>query len=291
MLRTNLQFIDPDQERKVFVVTSSLPEEGKTTTATNLAMVLAEGGERVALIEADLRRPKISHYLNLEGAVGLTTVLVGRVSLHDAMQPSSAHRPRRAEQRSHPAQPGRAAQVARDDGDPQGAARETTTSCSSMHRRSCRSPTPRCWPAQADGAILVVRHGKTTEDQVRAAAERLISVGAEPAGVIFNMTPAKGSGEYGYGYGYGYEPEVVTHAETARVRAASVRAAARAAAPDEQHVNTRGHSRHVVQMTQKCCSVRQVTWAPPADRQSLLKSGRITCSTLAWLLPPWPPRC
>ncbi len=65
--------------------------------------------------------------------------------------------------------------------------------------------------SQADGAILVVRHGKTTADQVRAAADRLTSVGAEPAGVIFNMTPAKGSGEYGYGYGYGYEPENVTH--------------------------------------------------------------------------------
>ena len=71
---------------------------------------------------------------------------------------------------------------------------------------------------QADGAILIVRHGKTTADQVRNAAERLTSVGASPAGVIFNMTPARGGGAYGYGYGYGYgyEPVDATHAESSR---------------------------------------------------------------------------
>jgi Mrp family chromosome partitioning ATPase len=54
--------------------------------------------------------------------------------------------------------------------------------------------------------MLVVRHGKTTTDQVSVAVERLEAVGASPVGVIFNMTPAKGGDGYGYGYGYGYAP-------------------------------------------------------------------------------------
>jgi capsular exopolysaccharide synthesis family protein len=219
VLRTNLQFIDPDQQRKVFVVTSSLPEEGKTTTATNLAMVLADGGERVALIEADLRRPKISQYLNLEGSVGLTTVLVGRVSLHDAMQQSSQHI---------------GLDVLSSGRTPPNPAELLKSHSMTAILKELREDydivlidAPPLLPvtdaallaSQSDGAILVVRHGKTTADQVRAAADRLTSVGAETAGVIFNMTPAKGSGEYGYGYGYGYEPEAVTHADSARGRA------------------------------------------------------------------------
>ena len=218
VLRTNLQFIDPDQQRKVFVITSSLPQEGKTTTATNLAMTLAEGGERVALIEADLRRPRISHYLNLESAVGLTTVLVGRLSLHDAMQHASQHA---------------GLDVLSSGRTPPNPAELLKSHAMSAIIKELRADydivlidAPPLLPvtdaallaSQSDGAILVVRHGKTTVDQVRAAAERLTSVGAEPAGVIFNMTPAKGAGQYGYGYGYGYgyEPQDATHAEQSR---------------------------------------------------------------------------
>src|SRR5699024_6335062 len=87
VLRTNLQFIDVDKPSKVIVVTSSTPSEGKTTTTTNLAITLARAGQRVALVEGDLRRPRVAEYLNLESAVGLTTVLIGKLDLRDALQP------------------------------------------------------------------------------------------------------------------------------------------------------------------------------------------------------------
>ena len=57
--------------------------------------------------------------------------------------------------------------------------------------------------AQTDGALLVVRHGRTTKDQLHGAVERLAGVNAHALGVVFNMTPRK-SGRGGYGYGYGY---------------------------------------------------------------------------------------
>jgi len=86
-LRTNLQFLGLDRGKRSIVVTSSVPGEGKTTTAINTASTLAAAGERVLLIDADLRRPKVARYLSVEGGVGLTTVLIGEAQLGDVVQP------------------------------------------------------------------------------------------------------------------------------------------------------------------------------------------------------------
>ena len=85
-LRTNLQFLEMDGGH-VFVVTSSLPSEGKSTTSVNLAIALADAGKRVALVDTDLRKPKVAEYLGVEGGAGLTDVLIGRARLTDVMLP------------------------------------------------------------------------------------------------------------------------------------------------------------------------------------------------------------
>ncbi|WP_454778469.1 polysaccharide biosynthesis tyrosine autokinase [Georgenia muralis] len=86
-LRTNLQFVDLADRPRSIVVTSSVPGEGKTTTAINLALSLADAGARVILVDADLRRPSIGEYMGLESRVGLTTVLIGRAELADVATP------------------------------------------------------------------------------------------------------------------------------------------------------------------------------------------------------------
>lgn len=86
-LRTNLQFLGMEDQRRSIVVTSSVPGEGKTTTAINIAFTMAAAGERVLLIDADLRRPQIANRFRLESAAGLTSILIGRAILADVVQP------------------------------------------------------------------------------------------------------------------------------------------------------------------------------------------------------------
>ena len=203
VLRTNLQFIDVDSESKVFIITSPLPGDGKSTTAVNLAITLAQAGQRTLLLEGDLRRPRTSEYLGLESKVGLTTVLIGKIDIEDAIQPWGDDGLHVIASGAIPPNPAELLQSG-----------QMATFLERLRRQYdvIIIDAPPLLPVadaavlaqQADGALLVVRHGKTTKDQVTAAVERLRSVEAELLGTVFNRTPNKGGDGYGYGYGYGY---------------------------------------------------------------------------------------
>jgi len=205
VLRTNLQFVDVDRPSKVFVITSSIPGEGKTTTTCNLAITMAQAGQRVAIVEGDLRRPKVSEYLRLESVVGVTTVLVGRIELADAAQDWGEQNLKVLTSGAIPPNPSELLQSQ---------AMHDLVATLRRHFDVILIDAPPLLPvtdaaivaAQADGALLVVRHGKTTRDQVSAAVERLEAVGGRLVGVVLNMTPQRGDSGYYYGYGYGYAP-------------------------------------------------------------------------------------
>lgn len=205
VLRTNMQFVDVDKDSKVFVVTSSLPGEGKTTTSQNLAITMAQAGQKVCLVDGDLRRPKVAETLRLEAAVGLTTVLVGTIELEDAMQHSTVPGLAVLTSGATPPNPSELLQSH--------AMIETITQLRKIFDVIVIDAPPllpvtdaALLTSQADGALLVVRHGKTTRDHVRHAVERLEAVGGRTLGVVLNMVPARGSAD-SYGYGYGYAPE------------------------------------------------------------------------------------
>jgi succinoglycan biosynthesis transport protein ExoP len=85
-LRSNLKFYQLEHRTQTLLVTSGLAQEGKTVTAINLCLSLALSGSRVILIEADLRRPMIDQYLNLDTRLGVSSVLAGASTFGDSLQ-------------------------------------------------------------------------------------------------------------------------------------------------------------------------------------------------------------
>lgn len=202
VLRTNMQYIEVDHDQKVFVVTSALPGEGKSTTAVSLALTLSQADHRVALVECDLRRPLIADRLELDGAIGTTTVLIGKVSIEDAMQTYGGTSLDVLACGPMPPNPSELLQS--------NAMEKLLSDLRTTYDMVILDAPPllpvtdaALLATRADGAVVVVRHGKTTRDQLAHAIERLDSVGAKTLGVVINMTSGRSGTGYGYGYGYG----------------------------------------------------------------------------------------
>lgn len=202
VLRTNLQFIDLDASRRVLVVSSAIPNEGKTTVSANLAVALAQNGQTVLVIDCDFRHPQMAGLLGLENAVGLSTVLVGRTTLAQAVQehrsgvmflgtgrvpPNPSEILETQAMRDLLAEAGAAYDVVVIDAPP-----------------LLPVTDPAIIASQADGVLLVARYGQTTREHLRLAAERIAGVSGRIYGAVLNMTPRRGPAAYGYGYGYGY---------------------------------------------------------------------------------------
>ncbi len=85
-LRTNIQFADIDKPKRVILMTSTTSKEGKSTTAVNLAVTLAQTGSRVLLVDSDLRRPSIHNFFGFDKTYGLTNVLIGSLSLDEVIK-------------------------------------------------------------------------------------------------------------------------------------------------------------------------------------------------------------
>jgi capsular exopolysaccharide synthesis family protein len=85
-IRTNLLFMSPDRPLKTMLVTSSGPQDGKTTTAISVAISMAESGSKVLLVDADMRRPRIHRAFNLANGVGLSTLILGNGKLSEAVR-------------------------------------------------------------------------------------------------------------------------------------------------------------------------------------------------------------
>lgn len=206
-LRTNLRFLDVDNRPTVIAVTSGMPGEGKSTLATNLALALADDGERVCLVDADLRRPRVADYLggDLQSEVGLSTVLSGAAGVDDIVQESG--RDGLAVVTSGPQPPNPAELLGSRR------FRDVLTDLDARYDYVIVDASPVIPVTDAalvssavDGLILAVSHGDTTVDQLTRTTSNLTQVGAHVLGTVFTMTPkseAKGYYRNGYGYGYG----------------------------------------------------------------------------------------
>lgn len=202
-LRTNLRFLFPPHETGVFVVTSAGPSEGKSTTAANLAIALGEAGYRVALVDADLRKPRVAPLFGIEGAIGLTDVLIGRVAVSDVMQrwgrgtffvlPSGTIPPNPAELL------GSDAMITLVD-DLKAAFDVVIIDAPPVLPVTDAAVLSRL----TTGVLLVAAAEATTTDNLTAAAARIEAAEGRVLGTVVTMLPIRGADKTAYGtYGYG----------------------------------------------------------------------------------------
>lgn len=200
-LRTNLQFLSVDNPPRAIVVTSSMPSEGKSTTAINIALALAETEHNVVLVDGDMRRPMLHKYLDLVGPVGFSTVLSGGASLNEALQKTRF--------------PGltvlTAGAVPPNPSELLGSqsARKLLTELRAQFDYVIVDSTPllavtdaAILAAGADGVLIMARFGQTRRDQLAHAVGCLESVGAPLLGAVFTLVPMRGTSSYSYSYTY-----------------------------------------------------------------------------------------
>ena len=205
-LRTNLQFLNVDNPPRLFVVTSSVAMEGKSETAINLSLALAEAGNRVLLVEADLRRPRVVTYMSMPDKVGLTNILSGQAEFADVVQETRHEGVDLLACGPIPPNP-------------------SELLSSEMARKLIKNlrrvydyviiDSPPLLPVTdgallariTDGALLVVRSHRTTRDQVAQAVDNLNKADATLLGSVTVANKPTKRGSRGYYGSYYYSSE------------------------------------------------------------------------------------
>ncbi|MDP9072931.1 MAG: CpsD/CapB family tyrosine-protein kinase [Actinomycetota bacterium] len=195
-LRTSIQFVGLDQPLRVIQVTSATAEEGKSTTLANLAVALANAGDRVCMCCCDLRRPRIHEFFGLDNKIGFTSVILGRESMSVAVQPVPGVK-RLSLLASGPLPPNPSELLASDR------AREVIRSLASTFDVVLVDSPPvlpvtdaAIISAVADVTIVVIAMGRSTRREISRTVEVLHQVHATIIGTVLNGV----SGESADGY-------------------------------------------------------------------------------------------
>jgi capsular exopolysaccharide synthesis family protein len=199
-IRTNILFMLPDHPIRTMVITSPSPQEGKTTTAINLAIVMAEAGGRVLLIDTDMRRPRLHRSFGVPNQVGVSTMILGNSTMEDAIKRTEIPNldvlpcgpiPPNPSELLHTK---RFAQILED--------------CKKHYQHVILDSPPTSAvtdPAVlgnlVDGVILIVKGASTTREGAAHARRQLVSAKCRMLGVIVNEIDFSNPG-YGYHYYY-----------------------------------------------------------------------------------------
>lgn len=201
VLRTNIQFAALDKPLKTILITSAGPREGKSTTAANLGVAIAQSGRKVILLDGDLRRPSLHKFFRQARGVGLTSVLLGRTSMSEALVetgidglrllPSGPVPPNPSEMLASQAFEKLLAELSDEaeyvliDSPPSVAVADASLMA-----------------ARADGTLLVVALGRVAKPMLTRAKEQLANAKANLLGTILtNVGPGT---DYTYYYYYYY---------------------------------------------------------------------------------------
>jgi len=200
-IRTNLLFMSPDKPFKTLLVSSSGPQEGKSTSSVGLGIALAQSGDRVLVIDTDMRRPRLHNVFGVSNEKGVSSVVVGEEPLEAVIKstevpnlyilPCGPIPPNPAELFHTTALKGLLSTVALKydrivlDSPPMGALTDAVV-----------------LGTQVDGVVLVLKAGKTSRDAVKRAARLLAGVNARLFGLILNKVDLNDPKSGGYFYAY-----------------------------------------------------------------------------------------
>ncbi len=206
-IRTNLLFMSPERPLKSILVTSAGPRDGKTTTAASMAITKAESGNRVLLVDADLRRPRVHSAFKTANGAGLSSLILGEGQLKDTCKSSGV--PNLSLLTCGPIPPNPAELLHTD------AFKKLLSQMTEQFDRVIIDSPPVGAVADAvvistlvDGTLLVVKNQVTSRDMARRAVRTLRDVNARIFGAILNdinLEDRHAGGYYYYSkYGYYY---------------------------------------------------------------------------------------
>lgn len=199
-MRTNLRFVNIDNPPRSLIVTSAEPGEGKSTVSTSIARAMADAGEPVIIIDADLRRPTIAKKFKIDSKIGLTQVLAGQVELADAV--------RQFEDTQLFILP--AGRIPPNPSELLGSEKMRQLIAELAGEFIVIVDVPPVLPVTdavllstaVDGVVLVGTVGKTRKENLSEAAANLRKVSAAILGVVINRAPRTGLGNSYYGFAY-----------------------------------------------------------------------------------------
>jgi capsular exopolysaccharide synthesis family protein len=204
-VRTNLLFMSPDKPLKTILVTSAGPQEGKTTTATSLAITMAGSGNRVLLVDADMRRPRLHRIFGGATSTGLSSLILGEGRLQDAIRATDIPRLSILPCGPVPPNPAELLHTA--------SFKRLLAEMSELFDRVIVDSPPVGVVADAavmsthvDGSLLVLKAGHTSRDVARQGIRQLRDVNARILGALLNDLDLQSHkyGQYSYYYQYGY---------------------------------------------------------------------------------------
>jgi capsular exopolysaccharide synthesis family protein len=203
-LRTSILLSTAGHAPKSLLITSSLPSEGKTTTATNTAISLAQTGAKVLLIDADMRRPRLHSVFNLENGVGLSTLLSSETMEAEALNAVKFEPGTKLNLlTSGPIPPNPAELIGSEQ-----MAQLLKIFQNNFTHVVVDSPPIASFTdgvliaSMVDGVILVVHSGQVSRQVVRHTRQLLIDVGAKIFGVVLNNVNLKSQDRYYYYQSY-----------------------------------------------------------------------------------------
>jgi capsular exopolysaccharide synthesis family protein len=203
ILRTNINFAEPDTRIKTLVVSSALEGEGKSVSVANLAVAISQTGRRTLLIDADLRRPTQHGFFHLEREPGLSDVLAGSIAWQDAVQATTVEGLSVLPCGKLPPNPAELLGSAHMS--------DLLAAWAQEYEQVLLDSPPLLAVADAsllaskcDRLLLVVRAYQTPREPIERALIALSTVHASVMGVVFNAMDVKRNYRHYYYYDYGY---------------------------------------------------------------------------------------